>query len=66
MDENTQKLVVVDLRIPFFRLVFFLVKLSLAAIPAAFILAAIAFVLSALLNVLFGGHMDMFMRRWSM
>lgn len=66
MDEITQKIVVVDLRIPFFRLVFFLVKLSLAAIPAAFILAVLGFVLSAVFTALFGGHMDMFMRRWSL
>jgi hypothetical protein len=66
MDESTQKIVVVDLRIPFFRLVFFLVKLSLAAIPAALILAAIGFVLSAILAALFGGQMDVLMRRWNM
>lgn len=66
MDESTQKIVVVDLRIPFFRLVFFLVKLSLAAIPAAIILAAVGFVLSAILAALFGGQMDMMMRRWNM
>lgn len=66
MDESTQKIVVVDLRIPFFRLVFFLVKLSLAAIPAAIILAAVGFVLSAIVAALFGGQMDMMMRRWNM
>ncbi|MFD2181259.1 hypothetical protein [Rhodoplanes azumiensis] len=66
MDEITQKTVVVDLRIPFFRLVFFLVKLGLAAIPAALILAALGFVLSAVFAALFGGHVDMFMRRWTL
>lgn len=66
MDETSQKIVIVDLRIPFFRLVFFLVKLSLAAIPAAIIVAALGFVLSAVFAALFGGHMDMFMRRWTM
>ncbi|NVO17451.1 MAG: hypothetical protein HXX10_25775 [Rhodoplanes sp.] len=66
MDEITQKIVVVDLRIPFFRLVFFLVKLSLAAIPAALILAAVGFVLAAILAALFGGQMDVLMRRWSL
>ncbi|MBK5958783.1 hypothetical protein CCR97_11255 [Rhodoplanes elegans] len=66
MDEISQKIVVVDLRIPFFRLVFFLVKLSLAAIPAALILAVLGFVLSAVFAALFGGQMDVFMRRWSL
>lgn len=49
MDSPAQRLVIVDLRIPFFRLVFFFVKAALAMIPAAIILSAIAFVLSALL-----------------
>lgn len=66
MDESSQKIVVVDLRIPFFRLVFFLVKLSLAAIPAAIVLMAVGFVLSAIVAFLFGGHMDFMMRRWNM
>ncbi|RAI43288.1 hypothetical protein [Rhodoplanes roseus] len=66
MDETSQKIVIVDLRIPFFRLVLFLVKLSLAAIPAALIIAALGFVLTALLATLFGGHMDVMMRRWTM
>ncbi|EJW13673.1 hypothetical protein A33M_0003 [Rhodovulum sp. PH10] len=66
MDETSQKIVVVDLRIPFFRLVLFLVKLSLAAIPAAIILGLIGFAVSAILATLFGGHMDVMMRRWNM
>ncbi len=54
MDPNAQRFVIVDLRIPFFRLVFFLVKLVLASIPAAFIVFLIIFFLSALIHVLFG------------
>ena len=48
MDGPAQRFIIVDLRIPFFRLVFFFVKAALAVVPAAIILAAIAFLLSAL------------------
>ena len=37
MNENAQRFVIVDLRIPFVRLVLFFVKAALAAIPAAII-----------------------------
>ena len=40
MNGPAQSIVVVDLRIPFFRLVFFFVKATLAAIPAAIIVGA--------------------------
>jgi hypothetical protein len=56
--------VVVDLRIPFLRLVFFLVKLSLAAIPAAFILGAIVMVVTAAIAAFFGGGDLEFLRKW--
>jgi hypothetical protein len=59
-----QRMVVVDLRIPFFRLVFFLVKLSLAAIPAALILGAIVMVVTAAIAAFFGGGDLEFLRRW--
>jgi hypothetical protein len=55
MDGPAQRFVIVDVRIPFFRLVFFLVKAALAAIPAAIILSVIAFVLSALFWAIMGG-----------
>ena len=55
MNGPAQRLVLVDLRIPFFRLVFFFVKVTLAAIPAAIILSIIAFVLSALFWAIIGG-----------
>jgi hypothetical protein len=63
MDGPVQRFVIVDLRIPFFRLVFFLVKVALAAIPAAIILSIIAFVLSALFWAIMGGAPDV-MERW--
>jgi hypothetical protein len=56
MDVPVQRIVVVDLRIPFFRLVLFLVKAPLAAISAAIILSIIAFVLSALFFAIMGGR----------
>jgi hypothetical protein len=65
MDVPVQRIVVVDLRIPFFRLVFFLVKAALAAIPAAIILSVIAFVLSALFFAIMGGAPDQ-MQRWKL
>ncbi len=51
MDNN----VITDIRIPFVRLVVILVKLSLAAIPAAIIVFLIFSLLAALLATLFGG-----------
>jgi hypothetical protein len=59
-----ERVVLVDLRIPFFRLVLFLVKLSLAAIPAAIILGAIVMLVTAALAAFFGGGDLDFLRRW--
>ena len=59
-----ERVVLVDLRIPFFRLVLFLVKLSLAAIPAAIILGAIVMLVTAALAAFFGGGDLEFLRRW--
>jgi hypothetical protein len=59
-----ERVVLVDLRIPFLRLVFFLVKLSLAAIPAAIILGAIVLVVSAALAAFLGGGDFELLRRW--
>jgi hypothetical protein len=47
---NDTRIVVVDLRIPFFRLVFFFVKAVLATIPAALILSAIFALLLVILH----------------
>lgn len=47
-DQSSAGVVLTGVRIPFFSLVGFLVKLSLAAIPAAIILALIYFVLGSL------------------
>jgi len=63
MDTPSQPVVIIDVRVPFTRLVLFLVKLAFAAIPAAIIFSAVAFVLSAILTALFGLQMDIMMRR---
>lgn len=66
MNGTDQRLVLVDIRIPFFRLVFFFVKAILAVIPAAIVLSLIAAVAAALVAALLGGHMDFMMRRWTL
>jgi hypothetical protein len=63
MDSPAQRLVIVDLRIPFIRLVFFFVKAVLAVIPAAIILSLIGFLLSALFWAIVDGSPEM-MERW--
>jgi len=59
-------IVVTDLRIPFFRLVMFFVKVALAAIPAAIIVAIILMVLGAILVVALGGSPTWVIRQWSL
>jgi hypothetical protein len=54
MADPAQNVTVTDIRIPFVRMVFFMVKLALAAIPAAIILTLIGFALSALGVAIFG------------
>jgi len=65
MSENAQRLVIVDLRIPFVRLVLFFVKAALAAIPAAIILGFLLMLVAALLAALVGEGNFVMMRRWS-
>ncbi len=65
MNGLAQRVVVVDLRIPFFRLVWFFVKAALAAIPAAIILGALAMLVSAVIAAMLGGNLDVMMRRWT-
>jgi hypothetical protein len=65
MSENAQRFVIVDLRIPFVRLVLFFVKAALAAIPAAIIVGCLIMVVTALIATLIGDGGFMLMRRWS-
>jgi hypothetical protein len=65
MPETGQRIVVVDLRIPFLRLVLFFVKAALAAIPAAIILGLLLMLATAILAGLAGlaGDGSFFMMR---
>jgi hypothetical protein len=65
MSENAQRFVVVDLRIPFVRLVMFFVKAALAAIPAAIIVGFLVMVVTALIAALVGDGGILMIRRWS-
>ena len=64
MTPSNQRVVIVDLRVPFIRLVLFFVKAALAAIPAAIIVGFIVMLISAVLGVLFGGNPQFIIRRW--
>jgi len=70
MNSPEYRMTIVDLRIPFWRLVAFFVKSALAAIPAAIILMLIFALLGAVIGIAWQmlgmGSMDMFMRRWMM
>jgi hypothetical protein len=54
MTETGQRVVVVDLRIPFLRLVLFFVKAAFAAIPAAIIVGFLLMLITALFAGLAG------------
>lgn len=64
MNGPVERTVIVDLRIPFWRLVMFFIKAALAAIPAAIIVSVILSLAAALIVALFGGSMDIMMQRW--
>jgi hypothetical protein len=63
MIETGQRIVVVDLRIPFVRLVLFFVKAAIAAIPAAIIVGLLLMLLTALFAALAGDSGVVMMRR---
>ncbi len=50
------RITIVDLRIPFFRLVFFFVKTALAMIPALIILSLIFALVGTLIGAAFHGY----------
>jgi hypothetical protein len=64
MNEQT-RVVVTDLRIPFFRLMLFFIKAGLAAIPAAIVVGVIVMVLAALVAAVLGGSPTFVIRSWS-
>ncbi|MDB5591401.1 MAG: hypothetical protein JWR86_1926 [Enterovirga sp.] len=53
-DPNSYRTTITDIDIPFGRLVAFMVKASLAAIPAAIIVAVIFWLLATVLGALLG------------
>ena len=55
MADNTQQIVVTNIKIPFWSMVVLLVKWALAAIPAMIILIIIGMVLSMIFGAMFGG-----------
>ncbi len=57
MDENSRKIVISGIDIPFVDLVFLLVKIALASIPAMIII----YFVFALFTMLFGGVFNIFM-----
>jgi len=63
MTETGQRVVVVDLRIPFVRLVLFFVKAAFAAIPAAIIVGFLLMLITALVAGLAGDGGFVMMRR---
>jgi hypothetical protein len=65
MNESAQRMVVVDLRIPFVRLVLFFIKAGLAAIPAALIVGFVLMLVTALIAGTFGHGGFFMMRQWS-
>lgn len=65
MNDPAQHIVVVDLRIPFVRLLVFFIKAALAAIPAAIIVGFLLMLATALIAGLLGHGSFVMMRQWS-
>lgn len=68
MNSLDYRMTIVDLRIPFFRLVFFFVKATLAMIPAAIILSMIFALFLVILHTLWrmlggGGSFESILRQ---
>jgi hypothetical protein len=53
---DAQRIVIVDLRIPFFRLVMFFIKATLAIIPAAIVVGFLLMLATALVAATLGDH----------
>lgn len=59
--EHEQKVIISDIRMPFFSMVVFMVKWALASIPALFILFTLGALLSLAMSYFFGGqHIRMY------
>jgi hypothetical protein len=55
MDTQTSEVVVVDIKMPFWSMVVFMVKWSIAAIPAITILVVLVALIAGVLGGMFGG-----------
>ena len=55
--ETNTRVTVVDIQMPFWSMVVFMVKAAIASIPAVFILTVIASVFMTILSTLFGSGM---------
>lgn len=56
MDENTNKVTVVDVKMPFGSMVAFMVKWAIASIPAIIILIILGAIASAVFGGIFGSR----------
>jgi len=65
MNETSQRVVVTDLRIPFFRLVLFFVKATLAAIPATIFVGLLLMLLWMALVLAIGWRPVFFIQPWT-
>ena len=64
MNDAAQRIVIVDVRISFVRLVLFFIKAALAAIPAAIVVGFLLMLATALIAALIGDNGIIMMRRW--
>jgi hypothetical protein len=55
VDTQNSEVVVVDVRMPFWSMVVFMVKWSIAAIPAIIILVVLVAIIAGVLGGMFGG-----------
>ena len=58
-NSSTNKVTIVDIKMPFMSMVVFMIKAAIAAIPAFLILSLIITGISILLSSIFGGAMMM-------
>jgi hypothetical protein len=61
---DAQRILIVDLRIPFFRLVIFFIKAALALIPAAIVVGFLLMLATALVAATLGDH-SFLARHWT-
>ena len=66
MNESAQRIVVVDLRIPFARLLVFFIKAALAAIPAAIVVGFLLMLVAGFIAAFLGDAGFIMMRRGSL